>query len=178
MLWSFGSLSGAQTNPLVTLIAVTVGSQRCAPSLARILGQFLGAAVIASLVSKYAPYTFVRDHMYVALHPLAEAVAAFGFILIALGVAHRRDARVPVALGAYATASLWMTGRATVGNPLLSVAVLMVAAPEQCDVWSVAEIAAASVAGAGLAVPLALFLFPQAKKSASALLFTPRQRSR
>ena len=128
VLWSFGRLCGAQTNPLVTLTAAMVGGQRDTGSLVRILGQFVGAAVSAALVSKYAAYTFIRDATYVAVHPFAEAVAAFGFILIALGVAYRRDVRVPMALGAYATASFWMTGRATVGNPLLSVA-----GPGRCD---------------------------------------------
>jgi hypothetical protein len=67
-----------------------------------------------------------RDASYVGSSSLAEAVAAFGFMLVALGVAHRRNVKVPLALAAFATASFWMTGRATVGNPLLSSTVLFV----------------------------------------------------
>lgn len=43
----------------------------------------------------------------------AVGVAAFGTITIAVSVARFRNVRVPIALGAFTTASFWMTGRAT-----------------------------------------------------------------
>jgi glycerol uptake facilitator-like aquaporin len=173
VLWSFGSLSGAQTNPLVSVVAALLGKQSWARTFLRLLAQALGAATMGVCVAKLAPYTFVRDGQYAGAHPLAEAVVAFGFMVVALGIAHRRDVHVPLALGAFAMASFWMTDRATVGNPLLSLAVLMVAAPEQNNVTNLLKIASATVLGVGLAVAVALYLFPRAKEAAGVLLFVP-----
>jgi hypothetical protein len=97
-------------------------------------------------------------------------VAAFGFVLVALGVALRRNVKVSVALGAFATASFWMTGRTTVGNPLLSVtAVLVTTGGSAAELFS---LAGAAAIGAGLAA-VARFLFPRAREAARVLLFVP-----
>ncbi len=158
VVWPFGSLSGAQTSPSVSIVASVLGHQPWRQTALRIASQILGAATGFSLMVRLAPDTFTNVN---AAHPvpsiLGEGVAAFGFILVALGVAHRRDATVPLALGALATASFWMTGRATVGNPLLSVTVLSLvdgATPS-------AMLSALSVAaiGTGLAVVTSRFLF-------------------
>jgi hypothetical protein len=98
-------------------------------------------------------------------------VAAFGFVLVALGVALRRNVKVSVALGAFATASFWMTGRTTVGNPLLSVtAVLVTTGGSAAEIFS---LAGAAAIGAGLAAVAARFLFPRAREAARVLLFVP-----
>jgi glycerol uptake facilitator-like aquaporin len=175
VIWSFGSLSGAQTNPLVSIIASLLGGQRWSRTLLRIAAQIAGAAAVGALAPKVAAYTVVAgDVPYEGSAALAEAVAAFGFVLVALGVAHRRNVRVPVALGAFATASFWMTGHATVGNPLLSSTVVFVANdPAASKLFSSAGVAGAAAVGASLAVPLALFLFPNARDAAKVLLFVP-----
>ena len=177
VIWTFGSLSGAQTNPLVSIIASLLGGQRWSRTLLRIAAQIVGAAAAGALVPKVIAYTVVAgDVPYEGSAALAEAVAAFGFVLVALGVAHRRNVRVPVALGAFATASFWMTGHATVGNPLLSSTVVFVANdPAASKLFSSAGVAAAAAVGASLAVPLALFLFPNARDAAKVLLFVPAE---
>jgi hypothetical protein len=110
---------------------------------------------------------------YRRVHPLAEGVASFGFTVVALGVAHQRSVRVPVALGAFATASFWMTGRATLGNPLLSFALLCLTTPQDVTGSSLAEGTGGGLGGAAVGAVIALFLFPHARESAAALLFCP-----
>jgi len=175
VIWSFGSLSGAQTNPLVSIIASLLGSQRWSRTLLRIVAQIAGAAAAGVLVTKALVYTAVAgDATYEGSAALAEAVAAFGFVLVALGVAHRRNVKVPVALGAFATASFWMTGHATVGNPLLSSTVLFVTkGAVAAKLVSAANAAGSAAIGASLAVLFALFLFPNARAAAKVLLFVP-----
>jgi glycerol uptake facilitator-like aquaporin len=175
VIWSFGSLSGAQTNPLVSIIASLLGGQRWSRTLLRIAAQIAGAAATGALVPKVVAYTVVAgDVTYAGSAGLAEAVAAFGFVLVALAVAHRRNVRVPVALGAFATASFWMTGHATVGNPLLSSTLGFVTnGRNAAKLLSSASVVSAAAVGASLAVLLALFLFPNARDAAKVLLFVP-----
>ena len=121
------------------------------------------------------PYSVGPASTEMSAPPLAEGVAAFGFMIVALGVAHRRSVTVPLALGAFATAGFWMTGRATLGNPLLSTTVLF--ATKGLVAREVLSTVCASGAGAGLAVLFAWFLFPRVREAASVLLFAPPERS-
>lgn len=95
-------------------------------------------------------------------------------MLVALGVAHRRDAKVPIALGAFATASFWMTGRGTVGNPLLSLTTLVATEGAHPSYSELLQVGGANVAGAAIAVIVGLYLFPRAREAAGSLLFEPR----
>jgi glycerol uptake facilitator-like aquaporin len=171
VLWAFGPLSGAQTNPLVSIVASLLGGQPWRRTLLRIVAQAAGATAAGATLPRLLPLAAERDASYVGSSSLAEAVAAFGFMLVALGVAHRRNVKVPLALAAFAIASFWMTGRATVGNPLLSSTVLFVtkglAASELLSATGAAAI------GAGLGAVVARVLFPHVRESAGALLFVP-----
>ncbi len=176
VLWSFGSLSGAQTSPFVSVVASVLGHQPWRRTGLRIVSQILGAVTAGALVPRLAPYTAIAANLsHEVPRILGEGVAAFGFVLVALGVAHRRSAAVPLALGAFATASFWMTGRATVGNPLLSMTVLFLAtgvAPR-----ALLSVLVLTAVGTGLAVLIGRFLFSQAREAASVLLFVPEETS-
>lgn len=174
VLWLVGPISGAQTNPLVSIVASMIGPQRWVRTALRIVAQVAGAAAIGLVISRVAPYTFAHDTPNISPRLLAEAVASFSFLFVALGVAHRRDVKVPLALGAITTASFWMTGLGTLGNPLLSFTVLLVAGADHATGLVLLRVGAATVVGSGLGVGLALFLFPHARESAATLLFVPR----
>lgn len=173
VLWSFGRLSGAQSNPLVSIIASILGGQPWRRTVSRVGAQVLGAGAVGLAVARFAAQTFIAAPAYVTTTPWADAIASFGFVLVALGVAHRRDASVPAALGAFAIASFWMTGRATVGNPVLSVTVLCVATARVVPDEMLTASAAATL-GAGIGSVAAKYLFPDVKAAAAALLFAPR----
>ena len=174
VLVSFGRLSGAQANPLVSLVASAVGQQPWGRTLARIAAQIVGA-----LVSLVGVLAFVRDALRhepvgFAANPVADGVAAFGFLLIALGVAHRRDAVVPLAVGAFATASFWMTGRATVGNPLLGLTVGVAVGGSHVAWLDLCQTVGADAVGSAAATVIGLYLFPRAREAAASLLYIPR----
>jgi glycerol uptake facilitator-like aquaporin len=171
VLWSFGGLSGAQTNPLVTLIASALGGQSWGSALARIVAQLSGAGA-ATIVARRLELLWTAGDLPVAgATGVAEAVVSFGFVLVALGVSQRRDIKVPLAIGAFATASFWMTGRATVGNPLLALSALLVS--EEQGPWPFLTALGGTVVGAGVALAVARFLFPQVREAARCLLFVP-----
>jgi glycerol uptake facilitator-like aquaporin len=171
VVWIFGSMSGAQTNPLVSIVASLLGGQPWRRTLARIAAQVAGASVAGVLILQLVPFLAAGDVNYPSASSFAEGVSAFGFMLVALGVALRRNVKVPVALGAFATASFWMTGRATVGNPLLSATVELVSTGRSAA--ELLSLAAAAAIGAGVAVVAARLLFPSVREAASVLLFVP-----
>ena len=172
VLWSFGGLSGAQTNPLVTLLASAMGDQRWGSAVARLVAQLAGSTAATLVAAQVAPLWASGDAAVAGVRGVAEAVASFGFVLVALGVAQRRDIKVPFALGSFATASFWMTGHATVGNPLLVLSVYLVRGEH--DAGGLLIALGGAVLGAVLAVAVARFLFPCAREAASCLLFVPQ----
>ena len=189
MLWSArcrsGSESRSSSGPSVGIrVRKTIRSCRSSPvpvggqpawrTLRLVTAQVTGAALIAALIGTGLPSIASPGKDYVPVHMLAEGLASFVMLLVALGVAHRQDAYVPLALGGMASASVWMTGRGTLGNPVISVPVLILATgmPHPADVLS---IVGAQVLGAAVAVAVAAFLFPWARQSAAVLLFRPRQ---
>ena len=174
ILWTFGPYTGAQGNPLVSFVATVYGGQPVTRTLAMVSSQLLGAGLVAGIIHAVLPELASSGRDYVPIHMLAECMASFGMLLVALGVAHRQDASVPFALGTFAMASLWMTGRATLGNPVISITVLILSTG-WVPVADVLRVLGAQVLGAAIAVGVASFLFPWARESARVLLFWPRQ---
>lgn len=172
VLWSFGGLSGAQTNPLVTLLASALGDQRWSSAVARIAAQLAGATAATLIAAQIGPLWASGDTAVAGARGVAEAVASFGFVLVALGVAQRRDIKVPLAFGSFATASFWMTGHATAGNPLLVLAVFVVRGEH--DAGGLLIALGGATLGTVLAAAVARFLFPHAREAASCLLFVPQ----
>jgi glycerol uptake facilitator-like aquaporin len=176
VLWSFGGLSGAQTNPLITVIASAMGDQSWSIAGARIVAQLAGATAAMFIAAQVAPLWASGDTTVAGARGVAEAIASFGFVLVALGVAQRRDIKVPLALGSFATASFWMTGHATVGNPILVLPVFVVRGEHE-PVGLFTALSGAML-GAGLAAAVARFLFPRAREAARCLLFLPQSGQR
>lgn len=168
VITTFAPLSKSQANPFVSVAAAFGGRQPWSETLLRVVAQAIGAGaatVLALLVPSLGAVSSGG-------RPLADAVSAFGFLLVGLGVAPRRDLRVPFAHGAFAMASFWMTGRSTLGNPLvlLSFGVLGRAHASLAST----EIALAAVAvGSGLGATLAYLLFPSGRQALSLLLYAP-----
>ena len=101
-----------------------------------------------------------------------EAIAAFGFILVALGVAHRQDVQVPVAIGAYVSTCFWFTNAGTSGNPLTLVAASVASWSRGAPAPPHTGLAIlASGMGAAVATVVALWLFPTARVAAARLLY-------
>jgi glycerol uptake facilitator-like aquaporin len=75
VLWSFGGLSGAQTNPLITLVASVFGGQPWRDAGARIFAQLCGAGAMTAVVSLVVPRSAGGDAMVTGTIGLAEAVA-------------------------------------------------------------------------------------------------------
>jgi glycerol uptake facilitator-like aquaporin len=121
----FGPISGAHFNPLVTL-AVAVGGrlrwrEMAGYVAAQLLGAFLGVAAAHAMfhATLWSPSTNERPGFSLIL---SEAIAAFGLLMVILGMSRRQAGAIPYAVGAYILAAYWFTGSTSFANPAVTLA--------------------------------------------------------
>jgi glycerol uptake facilitator-like aquaporin len=125
LILTFGPVSGAHFNPVVTLSDASQGGipWREVPAyvLAQIAGAFAGVAVAHVMFTE--PVFFASQHVRSGTAQAAsEFVATFGLLATILGCARSRPAAVPFAVGAYITAAYWFTSSTSFANPAVTLA--------------------------------------------------------
>jgi glycerol uptake facilitator-like aquaporin len=123
---TFGPISGAHFNPLVTLAEASQGALpwREVPAYiaAQLAGAFIGVAV-AHVMFKQPALFFASHHRRDGGAQLvSEFVATFGLLSVIWGSARRRPGLVPFAVGAYITAAYWFTSSTSFANPAVTLA--------------------------------------------------------
>jgi glycerol uptake facilitator-like aquaporin len=165
LILTFGSVSGAHFNPVVTLAeAVTRRTERraVAPYLAaQIVGGCLGA-MVANLMFELPAVDWSTKDRVTAAHLLAEVVATFGLLTVIFGVVRSgRLAAVPVAVAGYIGAAYWFTSSTSFANPAVTVARTMSDTFAGIAPASALPFVAAQMVGGGLALAAARILFPE-----------------
>jgi glycerol uptake facilitator-like aquaporin len=122
---TFGPVSGAHFNPVVTLAEASQGGIRWrdVPAYvgAQVVGAFVGAAIAHVMFGK--PLLFASTHERSGgAQMVSEFVATFGLLAVIFGCARRRPAAVPFAVGAYITAAYWFTSSTSFANPAVTMA--------------------------------------------------------
>jgi glycerol uptake facilitator-like aquaporin len=122
---TFGPISGAHLNPVVTLSNAAQGrfGWRKVPIyiVAQILGAFLGVAVANLMFA--LPVFFLSQHARAGLPQMfSECVATFGLLAVIWGCVRRQPAAVPMAVAAYITAAYWFTASTSFANPAVTLA--------------------------------------------------------
>jgi len=126
LIVTFGPISGAHFNPVVTLAEASQGGLpwREVPGYigAQLAGAFAGVAV-AHVMFKQTALFFASQHRRDGLAQLAsEFVATFGLMAVIWGGARRQPRSVPFAVGAYITAAYWFTSSTSFANPAVTLA--------------------------------------------------------
>jgi glycerol uptake facilitator-like aquaporin len=125
LILTFGPVSNAHFNPAVTLADALYGGTRWrdVPSyiIAQLAGAFAGVGIANRMFDK--PLFFVSQHTRAGSAQLLSVfVATFGLLAVIWGVARRRAAAVPFAVGAYIVAAYWFTASTSFANPAVTLA--------------------------------------------------------
>ncbi len=120
----FANLSGAQFNPLVTLVFTLRGEMRLALAFAYVVMQVLGG--LLGVMLAHAMFDLRLLQVAVTVRSgmgqwIAEGVASFGLVLAVLG-AIRAKANVAIIVACYITAAYWFTASTSFANPAVALA--------------------------------------------------------
>ena len=126
LILTFGPISGAHFNPVVTLAEASQGGRpwREVPAYiaAQIGGAFAGV-LVAHVMFRQPAIFFASHHQRAGLSQLvSEFVATFGLLAVIWGCGRRRPAAIPFAVAAYITAAYWFTASTSFANPAVTLA--------------------------------------------------------
>jgi len=164
LILAFGAVSGAHFNPVVTMADRILGGTSSRDAGVYVVVQVVGAclgAMVANIMFDL-PAVDVSTHTRAsgALW-LGEAVAAFGLVLVILGVVRAgRASAAAFAVGGYIVAAYWFTSSTSFANPAVTVGRMLSNTFAGIAPSSVPMFVVMQVLGALGAVALGLFLFP------------------
>jgi glycerol uptake facilitator-like aquaporin len=165
LILTFGPVSGAHFNPVVTIAdAAQKGlSWRDVPAyvMAQVLGAFTGVAAADVMFGEpvFAASRHIRSG---SGQWVSEVIATFGLLAVIWGCSRRRPSAVPFAVGAYIAAAYWFTASTSFANPAVTLARTMTDTfagirPQDAPGFIVAQFM-----GAALATVLFQWLVPSA----------------
>jgi len=125
LILTFGPISGAQFNPVVTLslAASRLFAWRDVPIyvIAQLLGAVLGVWAAHLMFGEQVLQLSAKARPGFAL-AWSEVVASFGLLMVILsGVRHRAEA-IPYAVAAYIVGAYWFTASTSFANPAVTLA--------------------------------------------------------
>ena len=125
LILTFGTISGAHFNPIVTLAQASQGglAWREVPAyvVAQVSGAFAGVAAAHMMFS--LPVFFASQHVREGVAQMfSEFVATFGLLAVIWGCSRQRSTAVPFAVAAYITAAYWFTASTSFANPAVTLA--------------------------------------------------------
>jgi glycerol uptake facilitator-like aquaporin len=125
LILTFGPISGAHFNPVVSLADASQGglTWTCAAgySVAQVAGAIFGVGAADYMFQEplYAWSRHVRNGLPQAV---SEGIATFGLLAVIWSCSRRRSAAVPFAVGAYITGAYWFTASTSFANPAVTIA--------------------------------------------------------
>jgi arsenate reductase len=164
LILAFGSVSGAHFNPVVTLADRLLGGTSSREAGVYVVVQVAGACLGAMV----ANVMFELPAIDVSTHTrssgglwLGEAVAAFGLVLVILGVVRAgRAGMAAFAVGGYIVAAYWFTSSTSFANPAVTIGRMLSNTFAGIAPASVPMFVVMQVLGALAAIGLGLYLFP------------------
>ena len=160
----FGPLSGAHFNPVVSAIEALLGRLPWRALLPYVLVQCAGgvAGVIATHWMFELPALTASTHVRTgAAQWWSEGIATFGLILVILHGVRQRPEAVPWLVGCYITAAYWFTSSTSFANPAVTLARSFTDTFAGIRPVDAPGFMVAQVIGAGLALALHRWMFPE-----------------
>ena len=166
LILTFGPVSGAHFNPVVTLSQAL--RRRLPPREAgayvavQIAGAVFGVWLAHAMFEK--PLWMVSQHARAGwAQGLSEVVATFGLVCTILGTARQRSDAVPFAVGAYIVAAYWFTASTSFANPAVTLARSLTDTFAGIRPIDIMPFVGAQVLGALMAVALFGWIHPPAE---------------
>ena len=164
LILALGPVSGAHFNPVVTMADRILGGTTNRNAAVYVVVQIAGACVGAMV----ANLMFDLPAIDISAHTrsssglwLGEAVAAFGLLLVILGVVRAGRASVAAfAVGGYIAAAYWFTSSTSFANPAVTIGRMLSDTFAGIAPSSVPMFIVMQVLGALAAIALGVFLFP------------------
>lgn len=163
LIATFGPLSGAHMNPVVSIVAAwdgTLARRDLPPYLAaQVVGAFAGVAAAHGMfeLSLFSASQHARSGL---AQGWSEFVATFGLVVVARSTAKRNAAAVPYAVGAYITAAYWFTASTSFANPAVTLARAASDTFAGIRPWDVPTFLAAQALGGAAALAFTRWLDP------------------
>ncbi len=125
LILTFGPVSGAHMNPVVTLAAAATGelSWRRVPGYltAQLVGAFLGVA-LAHLMFELPIYSASTHARAGLAQGLSEFVATYCLLLVVLTCSRAKSSATPFAVASIIVAGYWFTASTSFANPAVTLA--------------------------------------------------------
>jgi glycerol uptake facilitator-like aquaporin len=164
LILALGPVSGAHFNPIVTMADRMLGGTSTRDAGVYVVVQVIGAcigAMVANLMFDLPAIDISTNTRSSSGLWLGEVVAAFGLLLVILGVVRAGRASVAAfAVGGYIAAAYWFTSSTSFANPAVTIGRMLSNTFAGIAPSSVPMFIAMQVLGALLAVALGVFLFP------------------
>jgi len=180
LILTFGPISGAHLNPVVTVADASQGGLPWSEVPSYLLAQALGAIAGVGL----ANLMFEEPLLLLSRHPragpallLSEFVAAFGLLAVIWGCARRHASATPYAVAAYISAAYWFTPSTSFANPAVTLARALTDTFTGIRPADVPGFVLAQCAGAAAATFLMRWLVPPVPSAAPELML-PRPGTR
>jgi glycerol uptake facilitator-like aquaporin len=125
LIISFGPISGAHFNPIVTLSFAFQSTLFWRDVPLYLLAQFVGGigGVIAANLMFGLPAVFLSNHPRAGMGQLlSEFIATLGLLSVILAARRSHVTVVAVAVGTYISAAYWFTASTSFANPAVTVA--------------------------------------------------------
>jgi glycerol uptake facilitator-like aquaporin len=125
LILTFGPVSGAHFNPVVTLVDAYLNGTAWKVGLSYVAVQIAGAfsGVAAAHAMFDLPAFAASQHVRTGRGQMfSEIVATLGLLLVIAGCSRRNSAATPYAVGAYITAAYWFTASTSFANPAVTLA--------------------------------------------------------
>jgi glycerol uptake facilitator-like aquaporin len=125
LILTFGPISGAHFNPLVTAMEASQGRlpwREVGPYLAAQCAGAVAGVAAANVMFGGPPFSWSGHARHGGGQLLSEAIATFGLLVVIAIGSRRSPATVPFAVAAYITAAYWFTSSTSFANPAVTVA--------------------------------------------------------
>jgi glycerol uptake facilitator-like aquaporin len=125
LILTFGEISGAHMNPVVSLIAALRGDLGAKDFFGYCLAQIAGAISgvgAANLMFDLPIFFFSAKARSGASQFFSEFIATFGLLAVILATTKFRPLLTPFAVAAYITSAYWFTASTSFANPAVTIA--------------------------------------------------------